>query len=53
MPKQKKTKGSGQEYFWTEEWQKEDAEADEDIKAGRVSKTKNVKELIQKLKSED
>jgi len=27
-----------QEYFWTKEWQEGEREADEDIKAGRVSR---------------
>lgn len=39
-----------QAYFYTADWQKEEAEANEDIKAGRVTKTKNLKELFKKLK---
>ena len=38
-----------QAYFYTAEWQKEEATADEDIKKGRVTKTKNLKELFNKL----
>lgn len=48
--KPKKLIDSSQAYFWTREWQKEERKAEEDIKAGRVSKTKNVKELIRQLK---
>ncbi len=39
-----------QAYFWTKEWQAGEREADEDIKAGRVTHTKNVKELLKLLK---
>ena len=39
-----------QAYFYTPEWQKEEKEADRDIQEGRVTKTKNVKELIKKLR---
>ena len=38
-----------QAYFYTPEWQKEEAEAQEDIKKGRVTKTKNLKGLFRKL----
>jgi len=38
-----------QAYFYTPEWQKEEAEAHEDIKKGRVTKTKNTKELFKKM----
>lgn len=30
---------AGQAWFWSPEWQKQEREADEDKKAGRVSKT--------------
>ena len=40
-----------QAYFYTSEWQKEEMKADEDIKTGRVSKTKHIKELFKKLDS--
>ncbi len=53
MAKPKKTKDSTQEYFWTGEWQKDEAEAEKDIRAGRVSKTKDAGELIEELKAED
>ena len=35
-----------QEYFWTSEWQKDEREADEDIKAGRVRRFFTAKEAI-------
>jgi len=38
-----------QAYFYTPEWQKEEAEAREDIKKGRVTKTKDLKGLFRKL----
>ncbi len=38
-----------QAYFWTKEWQKGEREADEDIRAGRVTKTRSLKELFRKL----
>ncbi|MDP8229652.1 MAG: AbrB/MazE/SpoVT family DNA-binding domain-containing protein [Candidatus Gorgyraea atricola] len=38
-----------QAYFYTPEWQKEESEAHEDIKKGRVTKTKNLKKLFKKL----
>lgn len=39
-----------QEWFWTKEWQKKEKEADEDIKAGRLSGPfTNAKDLIAHL----
>ena len=38
-----------QAYFYTPEWQKEEAEAGENLKKGRVTKTKNLKQLFKKL----
>lgn len=38
-----------QAYFYTKEWQKEEKQASQDIKNGRVIKAKNVKELFKKL----
>ena len=32
---------ANQAYFWTEEWQKEEHKADEDIKIGRVKRFKS------------
>ena len=41
-----------QAYFWTEEWQKGEAEAEKDIREGRVRKFKSVRDLIRDLRSE-
>ena len=38
-----------QAYFYTPEWQKDEAEADKDIKHGKTTKTKNTKELFDEL----
>jgi len=39
-----------QAWFWTKEWQKKEREADEDIKAGRISRSYiDVEELIKDL----
>ena len=38
-----------QAYFYTPEWQKEEACADADIKSGKTTKTKNIKELFDEL----
>jgi len=38
-----------QAYFWTEAWQAEEQEADEDIRAGRVRMFDNVDELLADL----
>ena len=35
-----------QAYFYTPEWQEGEIKASEDIQKGRVSKTKNIKELF-------
>lgn len=40
-----------QAYFYTSQWQEEEQKAGEDIAKGRVTKTKNVKELFKKLDS--
>jgi len=42
---------ASQAWFWTEEWQKGEREADEDIKAGRVKRFATVDELIADLES--
>ena len=44
---------AGQAWFWTEEWQKGEREADEDIKAGRVKEFATVEEAIEFLHSEE
>ena len=38
-----------QAYFYTPEWQEEEQKAGEDIKKGKVTKTKNIKELFKEL----
>ena len=38
-----------QAYFYTPEWQEGEIKAEEDIRKGRISKTKNLKELFKKL----
>jgi len=38
-----------QAYFYTPEWQREEKEAHEDIKKGRVTKTEGLKELFRQL----
>ena len=41
-----------QAYFWTKEWQEGEREADEDIRAGRVSKAfDTAEEAVKALKS--
>jgi antitoxin component of MazEF toxin-antitoxin module len=40
-----------QAYFYTPEWHKEETGAEKDIKEGRVTKTKNLKELFKELDS--
>lgn len=41
-----------QAYFWTEEWQAAEREADEDIRAGRVQVFESVEELLSDLETE-
>ena len=38
-----------QAYFYTAAWQREEAKAAQDIKKGRVTKTKNLKSLFDEL----
>ena len=45
----KKLVDASQAYFWTEEWQKGERKADEDIKAGRVKRFKSATEAIKYL----
>ena len=40
-----------QAWWWTEEWQKGEREAEKDIKEGRVKKFSNVEDLIKDLHS--
>ena len=39
-------------WYWSEEWQQMEREADEDIKAGRIKSFENVEDLIRELKLE-
>lgn len=45
----KKLVDTSQAYFWTEEWQKGERKADEDIKAGRVKRFKSMAEAVKHL----
>jgi hypothetical protein len=47
----KKLVDKSQAYFWTEEWQKGEAEAEADIKAGRVKTFDSAEELLEDLDS--
>lgn len=38
-----------QAYFYSEQWQADEKDVEDDIKAGRVTKTKNIEELFNKL----
>ena len=40
-----------QTWFWTKEWQREEMEAEEDIRKGRTKRFKSVKALMEDLKS--
>lgn len=42
---------SDQVWFWTERWQRMEREADEEIKAGRVSSVRDVDEFLADLES--
>jgi len=45
----KKLVDKSQAYFWTEKWQKGEAEAEADIKAGRVKTFDSVEQLLEDL----
>ena len=45
----KKLVDAGQAYFWTEEWQKGERKADEDIETGRVKRFKSAAEATKYL----
>ncbi len=47
----KKLVNTSQSYFWTEEWQKGERKADDDIEAGRVRKFKSASEALKYLES--
>ncbi len=49
----KKLVDASQEYFWTDEWQKGEHKADEDIKAGRVKRFKSATEAVEYLEEKD
>jgi len=38
------------EYFWTDEWQRGEREAQEDIRRGRVTRFRSAKALVADLK---
>jgi bifunctional DNA-binding transcriptional regulator/antitoxin component of YhaV-PrlF toxin-antitoxin module len=40
-----------QAYFWTEEWQAGEREAEQDIRKGRVKRFRSVKDLMKDLRS--
>ena len=40
-----------QTWFWSKKWQKEEREAEEDIKAGRIKSFDNINDLMKELKS--
>lgn len=46
-------KNDDQAYFWTEEWQAGEREADEDIAAGRVKTFDTMEEFLADLMSDD
>ena len=46
----KKLVDASQAYFWTEEWQKGERKADEDMKAGRVKRFKSAAAAVTYLK---
>ena len=47
----KKLVNAAQSYFWSEDWQKGEARADEDIKSGRVKKFSSAKDASAYLES--
>jgi AbrB family looped-hinge helix DNA binding protein len=49
----KKLVDASQAYFWTEEWQKGERKADEDIKAGRLKRFKSAAEAIKYLEAKE
>jgi antitoxin MazE len=49
----KKLIDASQAWFWTEEWQKGEREADEDIKAGRVKEFDTVEDALAFLHSDE
>lgn len=49
----KKLIPADQQWFWTEEWQKGEREAQADIEAGRVKRFNSAEELMEDLLSDD
>ena len=47
----KKLVNAAQSYFWSEDWQKGEARADEDIKSGRVKKFSSAKDAAAYLEN--
>jgi hypothetical protein len=41
-----------QAWFWTDEWQAKEREAEADIKAGRVTRSESDEEFLRSLESE-
>jgi len=44
---------ASQAYFWTEEWQKGEHKADEDVKVGRVKRFKSATEAVKYLEGKE
>ena len=44
---------ASQKWFWTEEWQQGEREAEEDIRRGNVKKFDDIHDLIEELESDD
>jgi hypothetical protein len=42
-----------QAYFWTEEWQEAEAEADQDIRTGNVTRFSDIEDAIKFLRSHE
>jgi hypothetical protein len=40
-----------QAYFWTKRWQRMEQEVDAEIRKGRIRRSRNIKELLQDLRS--
>ena len=40
-----------QAWFWTERWQEMEAEADEDVRAGRVTRSDSIDDFLKDLEA--
>jgi AbrB family looped-hinge helix DNA binding protein len=49
----KKLVDAGQAYFWTEEWQKGERKADDDMRAGRVKRFKSGGDAVKYLEDKE